>query len=35
MKWKWSNVPIPAQHLLGLVLGTILQLVFKQRLFTT
>lgn len=33
MKWKWSNVPIPVQHLLGLVLGTILQLVFGQRFF--
>ena len=21
VKWKWSNVPIPVQHLLGLVLG--------------
>ena len=33
VKLKWSNVPIPAQHLLGLVLGAILQPVFKQRLF--
>jgi protein-S-isoprenylcysteine O-methyltransferase Ste14 len=33
VKWKWTNVPIPPQHLFGLVLGTILQLVFKQRLF--
>jgi protein-S-isoprenylcysteine O-methyltransferase Ste14 len=33
MQWKWANVPIPVQHLLGLVLGAVLQLVFKQRLF--
>ena len=25
MKWKWGNVPIPIQHLAGLILGTILQ----------
>ena len=33
MKWKWANVPIPVQHLLGLIVGAVLQLVFKQRLF--
>ncbi len=31
MKWKWVNVPIPAQHLLGLILGAILQIVLKHR----
>jgi protein-S-isoprenylcysteine O-methyltransferase Ste14 len=31
--WKWVNVPIPVQYLLGLILGVILQLMFKQRLF--
>jgi protein-S-isoprenylcysteine O-methyltransferase Ste14 len=34
LEWKWANVPIPAQHLLGLILGFILQIVFRQRLFT-
>lgn len=33
MKWKWSNVPIPVQHLLGLVVGTILQFMLKHKLF--
>jgi protein-S-isoprenylcysteine O-methyltransferase Ste14 len=33
VEWKWTNVPIPAQHLVGLILGAILTLVFKQRLF--
>ena len=32
MKWKWVNVPIPVQHLLGIVLGTILQWVVKKKL---
>ena len=32
MMWKWSNVPIPPQHLLGLISGAILQLVLKQKL---
>jgi protein-S-isoprenylcysteine O-methyltransferase Ste14 len=34
MNWKWSNVPIPLQHLLGLLLGGLLQALFRQRLFT-
>lgn len=33
MDWKWGNVPIPVQHLLGLALGGVLQLFFRQRLF--
>ena len=33
MRWKWSNVPIPVQHLFGLAFGGILQVVLKQRLF--
>ena len=33
VKWKWANVPIPPQHLVGLILGVILQIAFKQRLF--
>jgi protein-S-isoprenylcysteine O-methyltransferase Ste14 len=33
MKWKWANVPIPPQHFVGLVLGVILQLALKWRLF--
>jgi protein-S-isoprenylcysteine O-methyltransferase Ste14 len=32
--WKWANVPIPVQYLLGMILGVILQIVLKQRLFT-
>lgn len=35
MRWKWANVPIPVQYLLGLILGVILQLVLGQRLFVT
>jgi protein-S-isoprenylcysteine O-methyltransferase Ste14 len=33
MKWKWSNVPIPMAHVLGLVLGGILQFVFPRTIF--
>jgi protein-S-isoprenylcysteine O-methyltransferase Ste14 len=35
VKWQWANVPIPVQHILGLVLGVILQIVLEQRLFST
>ena len=35
MKWKWANVPIPPQHLLGLILGAVLQFVLKHSLFAT
>ena len=31
MMWKWRNVPIPVQHLLGLLVGGVLQFLFKQR----
>ena len=30
---KWSNVPIPIVHVLGLVLGGILQMVFPWTIF--
>jgi protein-S-isoprenylcysteine O-methyltransferase Ste14 len=30
---KWANVPVPSQYIVGLVLGSILQVVFKQVLF--
>ena len=33
MKWKWGNVPIPVQYLLGLIVGAILQFVLKPQLF--
>jgi protein-S-isoprenylcysteine O-methyltransferase Ste14 len=33
LKWKWANVPIPVQHLLGFVLGAIIQWVVKKKLF--
>jgi protein-S-isoprenylcysteine O-methyltransferase Ste14 len=33
VKWKWANVPIPPQHLLGLLLGAVLQLVLGHMLF--
>jgi len=33
MKWKWSNVPIPIAHVLGLGLGVILQFVFPKTIF--
>ena len=35
MKWKWANVPIPPQHILGLILGAVLQFVLGHKLFTT
>jgi protein-S-isoprenylcysteine O-methyltransferase Ste14 len=35
VNWKWANVPIPPQHLLGLVLGIVLQFVFKHKLIAT
>lgn len=34
MKWKWGNMPIPAQHLVALVLGVILQVLFTLSLFS-
>ena len=33
MKWKWGNVPIPIQHLAGLILGAILQALFPRLPF--
>ena len=33
MKWKWGNVPVPAQHLVAMILGVILQVLFAQALF--
>jgi protein-S-isoprenylcysteine O-methyltransferase Ste14 len=30
---KWSNVPIPEAHVVGLLLGAIAQLFFSRRLF--
>ena len=33
MTWKWGNVPVPAQHLVALILGVILQLLFPLALF--
>jgi len=30
---RWSNVPIPEPHLVGLVMGAILQVLFPLRLF--
>ena len=33
MRWKWANVPVPLEHLLGLILGAIMQSIFKQALF--
>ena len=33
MKWKWNNIPIPEAHLVGLVIGTILQIFFSKNLF--
>ena len=35
MAWKWVNVPIPVQYLLGLILGAILEYVFRQPLFAS
>ena len=32
MMWKWNNVPIPPQDLVGLILGGILQYLFPQML---
>jgi len=33
MKWKWSNVPIPEANLVGLVIGTVLHIIFSNQLF--
>ena len=33
MRWKWNNVPIPEAHLIGLIIGTILQKFFPINLF--
>jgi protein-S-isoprenylcysteine O-methyltransferase Ste14 len=33
MRWKWKNIPIPEAHVVGLVLGAIMQAAFSQRLF--
>ena len=30
---RWSNIPIPEAHLVGLVIGAILQFFFSNRLF--
>lgn len=35
MKLRWVNVPIPIQHLLGLLLGAVLQVALKHKLFTS
>jgi protein-S-isoprenylcysteine O-methyltransferase Ste14 len=34
MKWKWGNVPVPVQYLVGLVLGGILQALFPWLMFS-
>jgi protein-S-isoprenylcysteine O-methyltransferase Ste14 len=31
---RWINIPIPPQHLVGLLLGTTLQIRFSQRMFS-
>ena len=31
--WRWSNVPIPAQHLIAIALGIVLQIIFKTEIF--
>ena len=33
MRWKWSNVPIPEAHLIGLVAGIALHLFIPLRFF--
>ena len=33
MRWKWNNVPIPQAHVIGLVIGAILQIFFSQKLY--
>ena len=35
MKWRWGNVPIPAQHLVALILGAVLQELFALPLLTS
>ena len=32
-KWKWANVPVPVQHVVSLMLGAILHLAYRRRLF--
>ena len=34
MKWKWSNVPVPEAHVVGLVVGIMLQLLLPQAIFS-
>lgn len=34
LKWKWANVPVPAQHVVSLMLGAVLQLAYRRELFT-
>lgn len=33
MRWRWSNVPIPEAHLVGLIAGIILHLFVPVKLF--
>ena len=33
MNWKWKNVPLPEAHLVGLIIGTILQIFLPIHLF--
>ena len=33
LQWKWANVPVPAQHVVGLTLGAVLHLRYRRRLF--
>ena len=28
MKWRWSNIPIPEVHLIGLIVGVVIQIVY-------
>jgi protein-S-isoprenylcysteine O-methyltransferase Ste14 len=33
MRWTWGNVPVPVQHVLGLISGAVLQFLFNKQLF--
>lgn len=33
MHWKWSNVPIPQAHVVGLIIGAILHIFSSKQIF--
>jgi protein-S-isoprenylcysteine O-methyltransferase Ste14 len=33
MEWRWDNVPVPPQHVVGVIAGGLLQAAFGKKLF--